>query len=272
MKKVYVASSWRNQIQPGVVATLRAAGFEVYDFRNPCPGEQGFHWSEVDPNWKGWNPIEFVKSLSHPVAESGFRSDWQAMRSADIGVLVLPCGRSAHIEAGYFVGAGKPLFILQTQPEEPELMYKMADQVCTNIEELIEAMNAATSTDESSLNFQQLRDANISRSAKWEGGTSPTIEFAMTELYGEAGEALEAIIALCLASGKASNFAKKLARLRRGIPGGCDTREHLAEELADTIICADLAAMHMNINLGEAIAKKFNATSVKWGFPDRLPV
>lgn len=36
--KIYVASSWRNQYQPEVVATLRAVGHEVYDFKNPRPG------------------------------------------------------------------------------------------------------------------------------------------------------------------------------------------------------------------------------------------
>lgn len=37
--KVYVASSWRNKLQPDVVAIIRAAGHEVYDFRNPEEGE-----------------------------------------------------------------------------------------------------------------------------------------------------------------------------------------------------------------------------------------
>lgn len=52
MKKIYVASSWRNDIQPQVVETLRKEGFEVYDFKNPEPGNNGFHWSEIDPDWK----------------------------------------------------------------------------------------------------------------------------------------------------------------------------------------------------------------------------
>ena len=35
MKKVYVASSWRNPIQPAIVALLRGHALDVYDFRNP---------------------------------------------------------------------------------------------------------------------------------------------------------------------------------------------------------------------------------------------
>lgn len=30
-RRIYVASSWRNTYQPGVVAALREAGHEVYD-------------------------------------------------------------------------------------------------------------------------------------------------------------------------------------------------------------------------------------------------
>lgn len=37
MRRIYVASSWRNPTQPDVVATLRAAGHEVHNLRNPAP-------------------------------------------------------------------------------------------------------------------------------------------------------------------------------------------------------------------------------------------
>ena len=51
--KLYVASSWRNLNQPTVVELLRKCGHEVYDFRNPAPGDNGFHWEEIDPDWEG---------------------------------------------------------------------------------------------------------------------------------------------------------------------------------------------------------------------------
>lgn len=50
--KIYVASSWRNEFQWQVVHELRRVGHEVYDFRNPKPGDDGFHWSEIDPDWE----------------------------------------------------------------------------------------------------------------------------------------------------------------------------------------------------------------------------
>lgn len=137
--KLYVASSWRNAEQPNVVANLRSAGHEVYDFKNPFHGNKGFAWSDCDPDWKAHTPEQFREMLNHPIAIAGFKSDWEAMLWADAGVLVMPCGRSAHIEAGYFVGAGKPLIILLADGE-PELMYKMATKLCLSIDETVLAL------------------------------------------------------------------------------------------------------------------------------------
>ena len=106
MAKIYVASSWRNQHQPEVVDALRKEGHKVYDFRNPKDNPGGFRWSDVDENWQEWQPEEYIRNLTHPVAEKGFKADLDAMLWADTCVLVLPCGRSAHTEAGWFAGRG----------------------------------------------------------------------------------------------------------------------------------------------------------------------
>lgn len=99
-------------MQQGVVAALRDDEHEVYDFREPAPGERGFSWSEIDPKWQDWTPEQFVVALSHPIARRGFDNDAEAMWQADACVLVLPCGRSAHLEAGWMAGAGRWLGIL----------------------------------------------------------------------------------------------------------------------------------------------------------------
>lgn len=136
-RSIYVASSWRNPHQPAIVEVLRGAGHEVYDFRNP-PGGTGFQWSAIDPDWQQWTPDHYRQALSHSVAEAGFKSDFDAMFWADTCVLVLPCGRSAHIEAGWMAGAGKDVFILQLAKEEPELMYLMTNGIAISVDELLE--------------------------------------------------------------------------------------------------------------------------------------
>lgn len=137
--RVYVASSWRNEHQPSVVDHLRRNGFEVYDFRNPQPGDNGFHWSEISPTWQSWGPEEYREALQHPLAENGFATDMGALVAADAVVLVQPCGRSAHLELGWAIGAGKLGIVLLSEAIEPELMNKMAT-VCLSLDEVCEAL------------------------------------------------------------------------------------------------------------------------------------
>lgn len=130
MKKIYVASSWRNPHQPKVVEVLRAAGHEVYDFRNPTPGNQGFSWRQTEtPGYQHGDKVSadlWRRMVDHPVALEGYAHDMGAMKWADVCVYVLPCGRSASFEAGWFLGAGKQLVVYAPEPTEPELMFREA--------------------------------------------------------------------------------------------------------------------------------------------------
>ena len=137
--RIYVASSWRNTYFPEVVRALRNAGHDVYDFRNPPSGDPGFHWTDVDTACADWTPGEYQANLSHPLAERQFHNDIEAMQSCDVCVLLLPCGRSAHAEAGWFAGQCKKVLVLITDQDsfEPELMYKLFTNVCISMEELI---------------------------------------------------------------------------------------------------------------------------------------
>lgn len=137
MAKIYLASSLKNPFQPSVLETLRNAGHEVYDFRNPSHGKGGFFWKNVDERWEDWTNEEYIKSLNHPVANFGFKTDMDAMEWADVCVLLLPCGRSAHTEAGWMQGAGKATYVLLTDKQEPELMYKLFSGVFSNVDDLL---------------------------------------------------------------------------------------------------------------------------------------
>lgn len=140
--KIYVASSWRNIYYPSVVCALREAGHDVYDFRNPPNGDPGFHWTDVDPRAMEWAPSEYQEGLHHPKAERQFKNDIEAMESCDACVLVLPCGRSAHTEAGWFAGRGKKVIAYIPELVEPELMYKLFAGVATTMEEVLELLSS----------------------------------------------------------------------------------------------------------------------------------
>lgn len=101
-----------------------------------------------------------------------------------------------------------------------------------------------------------LRSANQSRQREWDTSNQITLAYRGNELAGEVGEAC--------------NVIKKLERERIGIAGSRDTKEHLAEELADIVICTDLIAMDVGIDLDAAVVAKFNTTSEKIGLSTKM--
>lgn len=124
--KIYLASSWRNLYQASTLMYLREAGHEVYDFKNPAPGKAGFGWRQTIDR-PIVDALDLLEALAHPRAQEGFGFDFAAMKWADACVLLLPCGNSAHLEAGWFAGQGKPVAVHCPELREPELMYKCFD-------------------------------------------------------------------------------------------------------------------------------------------------
>ncbi len=141
MARIYVASSWRNPYYPEVVNSLREEGHQVYDFRNPPHGGSGFHWTDVDENAMKWTFGQYAEGMHHPLAEQQFKADLEALEWADTCVLVLPCGRSAHTEAGWMAGAGRRVIAYIPEMVEPELMYKLFDKVVGNIDDLVKSLS-----------------------------------------------------------------------------------------------------------------------------------
>jgi NTP pyrophosphatase (non-canonical NTP hydrolase) len=74
--------------------------------------------------------------------------------------------------------------------------------------------------------------------------------------------------------GEAANVAKKLNRVRDGIPGNTETPEQLkamlADEIADTFIYLDLLAQSQGFLIEDAVLAKFQRTSAKIGYDDKL--
>jgi NTP pyrophosphatase (non-canonical NTP hydrolase) len=74
--------------------------------------------------------------------------------------------------------------------------------------------------------------------------------------------------------GEAANIAKKLNRVRDGIPGNKETpealRQKLGRELADAVVYLDLLAQSAEIDLPAAVEEVFNAKSDELGCPIRF--
>lgn len=102
----------------------------------------------------------------------------------------------------------------------------------------------------------QLRRVNAERLNEWANGQDCGGMFHAAELGGEVGEAL--------------NVVKKLHREAMGWRGSRATKEELALELADVLICLDKLAAYYGVDLAKATVHKFNQTSDKVGLPHKL--
>jgi NTP pyrophosphatase (non-canonical NTP hydrolase) len=117
-----------------------------------------------------------------------------------------------------------------------------------------------TTSRNSSLTFDQFRKANVTRCKKWhpEGIESWSTSDWLTAVTGELGE---------LAS-----LIKMRNRERDGLVGNkfSPTDQQIADECADVATYLDLLAYVLGVDLGKAVAEKFNRVSERNGFPDRI--
>lgn len=137
--KIYLAASWRNPYHTDMLTLLRTE-HSVYDFKNPMHGTSGFKWSDIGLELPCAAEDYRTKLYTHPIAARGYMADMRAMEWADACVMLLPSGRSAHLEIGWFAGRGKRTVILTRDHEEPELMALMINHICITPEEVMDAL------------------------------------------------------------------------------------------------------------------------------------
>jgi|SRR5262245_12766921 len=143
--RLYVASSWKNEDYYQVLSHLISVGHTVWDWREPPNGDPGFSWKQSNPDWKPGDKVttaELRALLDTEAAKRGFANDMRGMIEADTGILLLPCGRSAHVEAGLMRGWSKPVYVLRQYPDEPDLLYRAFTAICGSVEELLTHLEA----------------------------------------------------------------------------------------------------------------------------------
>jgi nucleoside 2-deoxyribosyltransferase len=71
-----------------------------------------------------------------------FEFDKFHLDRCDAAVLLMPAGKSAHLELGYMRGKGKPGFILfDEEPERYDVMVKFATDIFFKKEDLFECLS-----------------------------------------------------------------------------------------------------------------------------------
>jgi hypothetical protein len=187
VRSTYLIGSLRNAALPLVAAELRKV-VEVFD-----------DWYAAGPTADdAWREYEQRRGHSYPEALQGlaahhvFRFDHHHLQRCESAVLVLPAGKSAHLELGWMLGQGKPGWILVDTPDRWDVMYKFATGVVGSIDDLVKVVGewagrAADPVRPPRGDAEQLRDATA-----W-ANTIPTMTDAYrlrAHLQGRAGEFL----------------------------------------------------------------------------------
>ncbi len=138
---IYLIGALKNQSIPGYGVALRELGYDVFDDWF-APGKN------ADVYWKKYSQARgqtYKEALNSWAAKHIFAFDKHHLDRADIGVLVMPAGKSGHLELGYLTGKDKSTFILWPDGEPPkdkwDIMVKFATPVFS-FSELVEKLNA----------------------------------------------------------------------------------------------------------------------------------
>lgn len=135
IKSIYLIGSLRNKEVPAVAARLRKEGHDVF--------ASWFAAGEfADDAWKEYEKgrgLTFPEALKDFAAQHVYKFDKTHLDRCDIVILLLPAGKSGHLELGYSIGKGKKGYILLEQGDDPrwDVMYNFAEGVFYTIEDLI---------------------------------------------------------------------------------------------------------------------------------------
>lgn len=136
--KIYLASSWKNSEQLNALAyDLRGHIHLVDCFCDSASGRHVFSFDKL-------GDISLMNNLTireEDKVKEGFKMDKSYLDWCDCCVMLLPCGKSAHLEAGYAKGSGKELIIFSPGGfpfGDIDVMYGFADFITNSYDDLVD--------------------------------------------------------------------------------------------------------------------------------------
>ena len=105
---------------------------------------------KADDHWQEYETIRgrsYAEALTGAAAQNTYSFDLRHINHADMAVLMLPAGKSGHLEFGYMMGQGKPglIYFSDGVPERWDLMYLFATSVHFTDESLFEGIREIAS-------------------------------------------------------------------------------------------------------------------------------
>lgn len=137
-RRIYLAGSWKNAKQILYLRDiLKIEGYAVDCFASTDTGRTSFNWAELtrgigcttqkqaEDRLKEMDAIDL---LTYDRVIQAFSEDKKWLDWCNTVILVLPSGKSAHLEAGYAKGQGKDLIIFGDFVKgDRDVMYGFAD-------------------------------------------------------------------------------------------------------------------------------------------------
>lgn len=105
------------------------ADYELKDLEAKYDPEEFMKKYESIPDWK-----------NNPLVEEIFKIDMAALKNSENVILLLPAGKSAHIEAGIAYGLGKKCIVIGEQ-KETESLYLIFKEFYATIDGFIQSLN-----------------------------------------------------------------------------------------------------------------------------------
>ena len=125
--KLYLIGSLRNSNVPLLAEKIRALGIDCFDDWYAAGPEADDMWRDYEKA-RGHN---YAEAMRGHAAKHVFEYDRSHLDSSDMGVLLLPAGKSGHLELGYLIGQGKPCYIVcpEGDAERWDVMYGFATEI-----------------------------------------------------------------------------------------------------------------------------------------------
>jgi hypothetical protein len=140
----FIAGRWRNKEEVLKVRDLlKDVGISYYCFLESSHNNESVNFTEgADPNEVMDHYEQIPNWREDPMVKKIFDQDMDALRASKNFVLVLPAGKSGHIEAGASYGMNKPTYAIGEQ-KETESLYLIFDDIFATLDDFRRHLEAS---------------------------------------------------------------------------------------------------------------------------------
>lgn len=134
----FVSGRWRNRDNVlDLAKKIREKGFAVYCF---LEASHATHRIKNDPE-EDMKKFENLDWRNDPYVKKVFENDMNGQKNSETFVMLLPAGKSCHIEAGVAYGLGKKCILIGEQ-KEAESLYLIFDEIYPTVDDFLHSLNS----------------------------------------------------------------------------------------------------------------------------------